>query len=235
MEQTTLIFVFISTFMQNLVCSASYAKIFRDEGDNVTLICPNNSESAKNINWIVSDGIQSKESRLRNGVVRQDGSLFLTNVTRSDSHIYSCQDAETNQSLGGISLLIRGTPSAVNNLTVLTHSVYALVTWQLDDDGGYPIQRFSLKYRIEESNIEDFKETNWTVLDDIRPNTSSVAVFHLLPNSTYYFRVQAVNQLGVGPEVSVMATTKYDPDEVNRASELLSMEKEKESSKLYVK
>ena len=228
MEQFYFILLLISSFMQDLICSATYTNIFRDEGDNVTLICPDESKSA-NINWIVSD--KNEGSRRRNGMVRNDGSLFLTNVSREDSHVYSCQDSETNQSLGGLKLQIRGKPSAVTNVTVITHSVYALVTWTLDDDGGYPVKEFILKYREENTN----SSSEWIVLNDIKPNTSSVAVFHLLPNSTYYFRVQAVNQLGLGPEISVMATTKYDPDEVNRASELHAMEEGSESSNIYIK
>ena len=61
-----------------------------------------------------------------------------------------------------------------------------------------------------------------------------MAVFHLMPNSTYYFRIQAVNKLGPGNEISLMAKTKYDLDEVKKANDLLSIEQENSSS-LYMK
>ena len=224
----------LSSFLQQLVFSANITTFFRDEGDNVTLICPGFQKSA-NLNWIITDA-QAKEdfqNQVLNRVVQDDGSLFLENVSRSDSHLYTCQDAENNQSLGSIKLEIRSVPSAVNNFTAITHSVYALVTWNLDDDGGYAVQKFVLKYRLDESSTNT-SILHWNVLDNLKPNTSSVAVFHLMPNSTYYFRIQAVNRLGPGHEISLMAKTKYDPEEVKQANELLSIEQENSSS-LYMK
>ena len=120
-----------------------------------------------------------------------------------------------------------------NNCTAITHSVYALVTWNLDDDGGYPVQKFVLKYRLDES-LSNTSTQHWNILDNLKPNTSSMAVFHLMPNSTYYFRIHAVNKLGPGQEISLMAKTKFDPEEVEQANELLSMEQEN-SSNLYMK
>lgn len=199
--------------------------INRDEGDNVTLHCPSSKESsAQDLNWILENGSQT-----HNSIVQDDGSLYLINVDASDSQYYTCQDPETNQSLGSIKLNVRSVPGPVSNLTVITHSVYALVTWTLLENGGYPIQKFVLKYRME-------LVSNWTVIDDVQANTSSVAVFHLVPNSTYYFRMQAVNQLGPGPEISVMTKTNYDPEEVKQDQDLLSLEQSYSSNQnVYMK
>ena len=109
-----------------------------------------------------------------------------------------------------------------------------LVTWNLDDDGGYPVEKFVLKYRLDESLSNSTSTQHWNVIDHLKPNTSSMAVFHLMPNSTYYFRIQAVNKLGPGNEISLMAKTKYDLDEVKKANDLLSIEQENSSS-LYMK
>ena len=223
MSVTVMVFV-ISV---NHLVQSTTTTLDHDEGDNVTLHCPQPSE---NINWIVPN--VKEEFRSQNSAVQADGSLLLSNVSRADSRLYTCQDAETNQSLGSIQLNVRSVPPAVSHLKVITHSVYALVTWYLHEDGGYSIESFLLQYRIAD---EDSSPTSkWTVIEDVRPNTSTITVFHLMPNSTYYFRVQAVNKLGCGPEVSVMAKTKYDPEEVQQANELLSIE-QKTSSSVYMK
>jgi hypothetical protein len=47
---------------------------------------------------------------------------------------------------------VKSAPPAVTNLTVLTHSVYALVMWVLPADGGYPIKNFVLAYRLDRSH-----------------------------------------------------------------------------------
>jgi len=230
-----LVALLLFTFLQQLVFSSNFTSVVHNEGENVTLICPQNLQRSANLNWIVTDA-QAKEdfqNQVLNHVVQDDGSLFLENVSRSDSHLYTCQDAENNQSLGSIKLQINGIPSAVNNFTAITHSVYALVTWNLDDDGGYPVQKFVLKYRLDES-LSNTSTQHWNILDNLKPNTSSMAVFHLMPNSTYYFRIHAVNKLGPGQEISLMAKTKFDPEEVEQANELLSMEQEN-SSNLYMK
>jgi len=235
-QQKPLVALMLSTFLQQLVFSSNFKSIFRDEGDNVTLICPASLEKSANLNWIITDA-QAKEefqNQVLNNVVQDDGSLFLENVSRTDSHLYTCQDAENNQSLGSIKLQICGVPSAVNNFTAITHSVYALVTWNLDDDGGYPVEKFVLKYRLDESLSNSTSTQHWNVIDHLKPNTSSMAVFHLMPNSTYYFRIQAVNKLGPGNEISLMAKTKYDLDEVKKANDLLSIEQENSSS-FYMK
>lgn len=216
---------------ENAFCEDEFQQLYRDEGENVTLHCPFTQPSV-NVNWIVSD-VSRQNFGSHNNIVLNDGSLLLSNVSRSDSHIYTCQDAETNQSLGSIRLTIRGVPPAVSNLTVIAHSVYALVTWKLQEDGGYPITKFILKYRLDES-LSNSTDNDWSSVGDIHANTTSVAVFHLMPNSTYYFRIQAVNRLGKGPHISVMEKTKYDPDEMKEADELLAIE-QSQSSNFYMK
>ncbi len=88
-------------FMYNVALCANFTDIYRDEGDNVTLLCPIDHHPSTTINWIVTDVKTQKDFRSqKRSVVRKDGSLYLINVTRSDSHLYTCQDSETNQSLG---------------------------------------------------------------------------------------------------------------------------------------
>ena len=118
-HQKPLVALLLFTFLQQLVFSSNFTSVIHNEGENVTLICPQNLRRSANLNWIVTDA-QAKEefqNQVLNHVVQDDGSLFLENVSRSDSHLYTCQDAENNQSLGSIKLQINGIPSAVNNFT----------------------------------------------------------------------------------------------------------------------
>ena len=63
---------------------------------------------------------------------------------------------------------------------------------ELHGNGGYPVEKFILKYRkvVNDSEIE------WKKIDPVKPNASQVTVYQLLPNTTYFFRIQAVNRLG---------------------------------------
>ena len=63
---------------------------------------------------------------------------------------------------------------------------------------------------------------SWHVIPDLDSDSSSKTVFGLTPNSTYYFRVYAVNELGPGPNVSVEAETKFNVEEVDQANQLMS-------------
>lgn len=69
---------------------------------------------------------------------------------------------------------------------------------------------------------------SWTHKTGIFPNASSLNVYNLVPNSTYYFRVVAQNSLGPGLPVSVMANTKFEEKEVDQAKELIKAQDEKE-------
>jgi len=156
-----LVALLLLTFLQQLVFSSNLISVVHDEGENVTLVCPQNLDRSSNLNWIIADA-QAKEdfqNQVLNHVVQDDGSLLLENVSRSDSHLYTCQDAENNQSLGSIKLQIKGIPSAVNNFTAITHSVYALVTWNLGDDGGYPIKKVCAQISFRRISVKRIKST----------------------------------------------------------------------------
>ena len=79
---------------------------------------------------------------------------------------------------------------------------------------------FSLQLDKNHSDIEDVD--SWHIIPDLGSDSSSKTVFGLKPNSTYYFRVYAVNELGPGPNVSVEAETKFNAEEVDEANQLMS-------------
>ena len=41
---------------------------------------------------------------------------------------------------------------------------WLLVTWNLDDDGGYPVEKFVLKYRLDESLSNSSSTQHWNVI-----------------------------------------------------------------------
>jgi len=214
--------------------------VYKDEGQNVTLKCSNGSLNGSI--WIVSDE-NSKFAGLKprspNSAVLKDGSFFISDLSSSDSHLYTCQDVETNKSLRIVKLIVKSVPPSVNNLTIIPHSVYALVTWELHGNGGYPIKNFLLQYRkIKTENdslgVASPTSSSWMKLEPIEPNASSTTVYRLEPNVSYFFRMQAVNILGAGHEVTVMAKTKYDIHEINEAKELQSVDSEP-STNIYMK
>lgn len=218
----------LNLFFFSLTNGIKTIEVFQDAGDNVTLLCPKQNNA---IQWVVSDVNVNKDLGSK---VQDDGSLWIQNAIASDSHLYTCQDSETNQSLGQIKLTVRTVPPSVSNLTIITHSVYALVTWTIHGNGGYPINRFILKYRPSETDLQNETEVSqWKSLN-VDPKTTSVTIYQLQPNRTYYFRLFSVNEIGASQEVTVMAKTKFDLTEIEQANELLSAEQQ-ESSQLFVR
>ena len=77
-------------------------------------------------------------------------------------------------------LTVKSVPPSVNNLTIIPHSVYALVTWELHGNGGYPITNFLLQYRkIKTKNDSGVASStsSWIKLEPIEPDASSTTVY----------------------------------------------------------
>lgn len=197
---------------------------------NVTLHCG----PAAYVNWISSsDEISANKRLAAKSHVEANGDLVLHEVEPEDAHTYTCQNGVDMRPINSVRLVVRSVPPAVTNLTVITHSVYALVTWTLPGDGGYPVDKLVLAYRTEQiENSSSQSSGEWLFIDDIHANATSLTVYHLVPNTTYYFRMFAVNRLGPGHNVSVQADTKYDRSEIDEAKHL---EQDEEDSAMYMK
>ncbi len=76
--------------------------------------------------------------------------------------------------------------------------------------------------QLDKNDTDTKNDDSWHVIPDLESSSSSKTVFGLKPNSTYYFRVYAVNELGPGPNVSVEADTKFNAEEVDQANQLMS-------------
>ena len=169
-----------------------------------------------------------------------NGDLLIYGLVPEDSKPYTCQDMESNESIHTVFLVVRTVPPAVPNLTVIPHSVFALLTWSpVADDGGHPVDGYVLAYRRDSNRLEtdpfdpripphstaeiqgEATSNEWSYIRDIAQNATSKAVYGLVPNSTYYFRLCAVNRLGMGRNVSLTAKTLFDESEVEAAHDLV--------------
>lgn len=73
-----------------------------------------------------------------------------------------------------VRLAVKSVPPAVADLGVVPHSVFALVTWTVSGDGGYPLDRFVLSYRLEDRRPRhDFLPGSFVSLPSDLANTSS--------------------------------------------------------------
>ena len=132
-----------------------------DAGTDLRLSCKDGF-SSEPVAWIRK---RAKESNLKptgqtgkqtTWTTNPDGSIqFSKLIPMEDSGIYTCVVPSSNRELRVIKLIVKTVPPAVANLSVHPHSVYALVTWQLpgDGDGGYPILRYVLSYRLDKSHL----------------------------------------------------------------------------------
>ena len=99
---TTSVFIlFLFSFVRtddDYTNNVKLENIDKDEGQNVTLKCSSNGSS---VSWIVSDDSKfaGLKPRSPNSAVLKDGSFFISDLSSSDSHLYTCQDVETNKSL----------------------------------------------------------------------------------------------------------------------------------------
>lgn len=230
--------------------TSNQIELWADQGQNVTLNCSRgegvpNSSVAWSYHNVAFSGPDSSPSALlfaplpsRTPPVRQhlqplpNGSLALFDLSETDGRVYTCQDMESNESLNSVLLRVRTVPPAVTNLSVMAHSVYALVTWVVPGDGGANLAGFRLRYRRDKSHlseedelalaIDERRSYEWTDVPLIGPLETTYTVYGLAPNSTYFFRICAENRLGCGGNVSVMVDTTYVESEVDAAKELMA-------------
>ncbi|XP_059093389.1 uncharacterized protein LOC131888528 [Tigriopus californicus] len=235
----------------------SQRELWADQGQNVTLDCtdtdgvPHSSVAWSYHNAAFAGPDYSPPTLLFAPLpshlppVRQhlqplpNGSLALFDLSDTDGRVYTCQDMESNESLNSVQLHVRTIPPAVTNLSVMAHSVYALVTWVVPGDGGASLRGFRLRYRRDKSHlseedelalaIDERRSYEWTDVPLIGPHETAHTVYGLAPNSTYFFRICAENRLGCGSNVSVMVDTTYVESEVDAAKELMAEEVHEQS------
>jgi len=137
-------------------------------------------------------------------VTEESGSLVITNAKPSDAGVYTCSTEDGNE-ITRIELQVRNVPSRISKLTVSPHSIFAIVTWDPPYNGGYPILGYICQYREDASHtekIQDYRESH------VPTESETCSIYNLNPNTTYYVRVAAKNELGIGEFNSLMLMTR---------------------------
>lgn len=111
---------------------------------------------------------------------------------------------------------VRTSPLAVSNFFVRASTIIAVLVWEVlpNRTGGYAIRDFTAEMRKFRMTDED-PEERWETIDPrhISPNARQLEIYHLIPNTTYEFRIWANNALGAGEIVTITATTTPDMEE----------------------
>uniref|UniRef100_A0A182QBW4 Ig-like domain-containing protein n=1 Tax=Anopheles farauti TaxID=69004 RepID=A0A182QBW4_9DIPT len=110
-----------------------------------------------------------------------------------------------------VNVKVRTPPLAVSNFYVRASTIIAVLVWEVmpNRTGGYAIRDFTAEMRkMRETN--DAPELPWETIDPrhISPNARQLEIYHLIPNTTYEFRIWGNNQLGAGEIVTILATTQ---------------------------
>ncbi|XP_055632165.1 uncharacterized protein LOC129772199 [Toxorhynchites rutilus septentrionalis] len=111
---------------------------------------------------------------------------------------------------------VRTPPLAVSSFYVRASTIIAVLVWEVmpNRTGGYVIRDFTAEMRRLRTSEEE-PEERWEVIDPrhITPNARQLEIYHLIPNTTYEFRIWANNALGAGEIVTTTATTSPDMEE----------------------
>ncbi|KAF2905237.1 hypothetical protein ILUMI_00961 [Ignelater luminosus] len=184
-----------------------------DTGRNLTLPC--SLPQTKHVMWVHEGKEDHQIPRLS---VQDNGSLFLTEVDRNDSGIYTCsqEDSDGSDIKASIKVRVR-TPPPPLPVKVHPSTILALLLWYVEDTGGYPIIYFTAEYKLANSDEE------WKPISPnrISPNSRQIEVYKLEPNTTYAFRVWATNQLGKGEVTEVEGHTLCNNQELELARHFL--------------
>ncbi|KAK4872441.1 hypothetical protein RN001_014470 [Aquatica leii] len=183
-----------------------------DIGRNFTIKCA--LPHLQNIMWVHEGREDQQTPRF---FIQEDGSLYLTEVNRNDSGIYTCMPSNSDyDEKASIRLRVR-TPPPLLSLSVHPSTILALVLWTVEDTGGYPIICFTAQYRQADVDEE------WKPISPnrISPNSRQIEVYKLEPNTTYAFRVWGINQLGKGDVAEIEGRTLMNNQDLELARHFL--------------
>ncbi|XP_033321729.1 contactin-1 isoform X1 [Megalopta genalis] len=196
-----------------------------DVGQNLTLPCAEEdalpqSGGTIGVLWIREGREDEQIGRLK---VESNGALELINVSADDAGNYSCTlDDDHDAVKTRINVQVRTPPPALHNVWVKPSTILANILWEVAGTGGYPIIDFTAEYRLKPNVGEEPEDWKPIVPTHIPPNSRQIDVYHLVPNTTYSFRVWATNQLGRGEIVEVEGHTHHSVEELELARHLLS-------------
>ncbi|XP_026475892.1 uncharacterized protein LOC113381154 [Ctenocephalides felis] len=199
MVLANIISFFISSVFSAAVTTIKPGVVAVDIGNNLTLPCPGEQGV---VSWI-RDGREPPD----HSNVQDNGSLGIWDVQPSD-------------------IIVRTPPPPLVNVTTHMSTVLGLVLWNVNGSGGYPIIDFTAEYKLHSfPNGSGAPENEtWKIISPahMSPNTRQIDIYHLIPNTTYAFRVWATNALGPGEKVEVLGATLYFDGEAELARHLLT-------------
>ncbi|KAL2723983.1 contactin-2 isoform X1 [Vespula squamosa] len=195
-----------------------------DVGQDLTLACAEEDAlprtDSPEVMWIREGREDGQIKRLK---VESNGVLELVNVSADDAGNYSCTlDDDVDAVKSRINVEVRTPPPALRNVWVKPSTILANILWEVGGTGGYPIIDFTAEYRLKPSEGEKPEQWKPIIPTHIPPNSRQIDVYHLVPNTTYSFRVWATNQLGRGDIVEVENHTHHSVEELELARHLLA-------------
>lgn len=204
--------LYLLLFLISIKC-AEIKQYYVDRGKNLTLRCP---YYQSDVMW-VREGREDRQSN--RSTVLTNGSLFLKTVDKDDSGLYSCsrENVVTDEKTL-INVTVRTPPPALANVKVVPSTILAVIVWEVNGTGGYPIMNFTAQFRLADT------DNKWIPIppNHITPSSRQIDVYGLQPNTSYEFKVWATNQLGRGEVTQVVSTTKGYYSEEELARQLLA-------------
>ncbi|XP_043223133.1 contactin-3-like isoform X1 [Amphibalanus amphitrite] len=180
-------------------------------GQNVSLPCPGGTDG---------DAVWLRDGRaLADAAPNTDGQLLVTDASVDDEGLYGClqHGGEDTGDVKYVRLLVKRPPGPLVNVSVRAHTVLAELFWRANDTGSVPLTGVELRYRA-------LGEQHWrrSLPPHVAPSETHRELYHLRPNRTYEFRVWATNEMGEGPPVTVQATTRPEPSQLDLAGSLMA-------------
>ncbi|KAL3285929.1 hypothetical protein HHI36_000447 [Cryptolaemus montrouzieri] len=115
-------------------------------------------------------------------------------------------------------VIVRTVPPPLVNVRIFPSTILAVIVWEVNGTGGYPIMNVTAQYRLACTDIKCIPN----LPNHIMPNSRQIDVYGLHPNTTYEFRVWATNQLGSEKKTNILSTTKGVFTEEELARQLLA-------------
>ncbi|XP_029177956.1 protein sidekick-1-like isoform X1 [Nylanderia fulva] len=220
-----LLILFLARWQEAVAVDVPMRHVAVDVGRDLQLACADENVLSEDLNakvmWVREGREDGQIERLK---VERNGMLLLLNVSVHDAGNYSCTrlDGDHDAVKARINVEIRTPPPALHNVWVKPSTILANILWEVAGTGGYPIIDFTAEYRLKPAAGEEPEEWKPIIPTHIPPNSRQIDVYHLVPNTTYSFRVWATNQLGRGEIVEVEGHTHYSVEELELARHLLA-------------